>query len=484
MKRDLQSWGGVSRRAFLSEGFLLAIGAITPPVREILAAADPRLMELPPYYRDYLGLIAGKVNAIAKRTVDGFWFITDLHVQSNRFQSGKALVALSKKAPALTKTICGGDIPGAFNQPENPKTDQQALDGMVEKYISRWVRPIEAAGMDFYGIRGNHDFFILHKPGKEDGYAYSAIETHNVVMDTNACRRAITNSNDPEACYYYFDNPTAKIRYVITDTTDWTDKHPVRRWNIRFGMRKTQMSWLADHAIAALPAGWSAVVAGHVPLTSVVGFDVEEKRYRAFRQFLEAYQNRQKVSLCGKSYDFTEAKGQILLCISGHYHAERTNFHNGILHMTEPCDAAYWDYIWGSAPWSGGLPVKKAGTIYEQTFGAVQLDSQNGLVYVTRFGGGQDRVAHTRAQTVQVGKTLQVKSALLKGPVTWCCYDADRLGTKPNPASEYNPLVNYYNRIATISDKGVLIPKCAGEVVVMARDGHLNKEIFPVAILA
>ena len=73
------------------------------------------------------------------------------------------------------------------------------------------------------------------------------------------------------------------------------------------------------------------------------------------------------------------------------------------LHVTESCDAAYADYIAGSSPWCGDLPPKQAGTIFEQTFDAVQIDRERGCVYFTRVGGGQDRVIHLTARKVKVG---------------------------------------------------------------------------------
>ena len=189
------------------------------------------------------------------------------------------------------------------------------------------------------------------------------------------------------------------------------------------------------------------------------------------------------VALCGKVYDFSSAQGRILLDITGHHHAERQTFQNGILYVTEPCDAAYGDYILGSKPWCGDLPSKKAGTVHEQTFDAVQLDPVHDLVYFTRVGGGQDRVLHAKTLTATAGGTLKLAAPLLSGEITWGCYDADRIVHTPNPKNRYNPFVTYMNDLATIAADGTLTAKKAGEVMVVAMDKDLNKEIFPVQVV-
>ena len=157
----------------------------------------------------------------------------------------------------------------------------------------------------------------------------------------------------------------------------------------------------------------------------------------------------------------------------------------GILHVTEPCDAAYSDYIVGSAPWCGDLPSKRAGAVTEQTFDAVQLDLAREMVYFTRVGGGQDRAIHTRAREVKAGSTCPFASTQLQltGPVTWACYDGDRVTYKRNPKNRYTSLVEYRNDYATIAPDGTLTALKPGSVMVLAMDAARNKEIFPVTVV-
>ena len=239
-------------------------------------------------------------------------------------------------------------------------------------------------------------------------------------------------------------------------------------------MHEKQLRWLADNAVATIPDGWCAVVMHHIPIQGVVGSAGEIKLYAPFRELLEAYQARGTTTLCGKTYDFAQARGRILMDITGHHHAERQTFVKGILHVTEPCDAAYSDYIVGSAPWCGDLPLKRAGAVTEQTFDAVQLDVAHEMAYFTRVGGGQDRAIHTQAREVKAGATCAFASTQLTGPVTWACYDGDRVTYKPNPKNRYTSLVEYHNDYATIAPDGTLTALKPGPVMVLAMDASRN----------
>jgi hypothetical protein len=70
----------VTRRAFVTAG-------------AAALAADWRLWAaeegLPAYYGEHLADVARKVARLKAACCDGFWFLTDLHIPSNRCVSGK-----------------------------------------------------------------------------------------------------------------------------------------------------------------------------------------------------------------------------------------------------------------------------------------------------------------------------------------------------------------------------------------------------------
>ena len=430
---------------------------------------------LPEYYGEHLANVAARLKSLSQKCDDGFFFITDVHIPSNRCVSGRILAKLVAKT-GVKKVLCGGDMPEAFG-------GRASVDKTIAQYRGEWVAAVERAGGEFYPAKGNHDFTIKDSPTATGGFTYSGKEAHDVLMDTAAVKRkVVTNKSDPEACYYYFDLPRAKLRYIVADTTDSirTDRN---YWAVKYGMGETQLNWLAEKALATIPPGWTAVVMHHIPVTGIVSGEKDVPGiFAPWRKLLEAYQNRGKASVGDKVHDFSSARGRLLCSLTGHEHAERQTFQNGLWHITEPCDAAYSDYIIGSLPWCKDLPKKAKGTVYEQTFDAIHVDGRNKALYFTRIGGGGNRKYHLEALHAKVGEPLRLKAAKGLGEVEWGCYDADRMGKRQNPLNKYQHFCDYYNTVADISKLGELTPKKPGETVVVAMAANGDKELFPVVV--
>ena len=461
--------------------------------REFLASAGAlsvwgwcriaRAAGYPNYYAEILKHVTDRVGALAASCDDGFWFITDLHIKSNHRQSGLLLGELVQRTP-LGKVLCGGDLVEAFGK--DYPTDRDAVDFAIDKYREVWVEPIRAAGGRLYTAKGNHDFTVGHSydtpEDRRIGFTYDGVYARKVIVGDSTEHDIVTDGENPEACYYYFDNVGAKTRYVVADTTDTQAAGDVP-WGVRYGMQPRQLAWLAEKALATTPPGYGIVVMHHIPVTELVGDEGDRKRFTPFRELLEAYQRRGVWTLDGKTYDFSSAGGRILIDLTGHHHCEMLTYQNGILHVTLPCDAAYADYIDRSKPWCGQLPKKTRGTVAEQTFDAVQVDNRRGLVHFTRVGGGQDRTVRLSPLTVRVGEKLSLSASSLAGPLVWGCYDADRVTNRPHPTNRYMRTAEYHNTVATITPDGVLMGIKPGEAVVVARDPMFNREIVPVTVV-
>ena len=431
---------------------------------------------LPEYYRSYVTGLAEKIQMLKNTpgVAAGFFFFTDPHVSANRRFSGR-LIAELIRLTGLNKVFCGGDIPSAFGT----KAD---LDAEMAQYDQFWSVPIQQAGGLLFNAKGNHDFTIRTSRTSADGWTYSSQAARDFYMTANGCRAAVTNDADPTACYYYADDAAAKIRYVVADTSDAASDDPRAYWGVKYVVGATQLAWLAETALATVPDGYSVIVIHHIPLAPITASDSEVKMFADFRRLLEAYQNRERVSLSGRDYDFSDARGTILLDLTGHHHSDRVNHFNGILHVTEACDAAYRDYI-ARTPFAGVLPEKKAGTVYEQTFDVIQVDPVHGLLYTTRVGGGQDRVFHVKPVSVAVGNTRAFAAEKLKGAVTWFCYDGDGAHTD-SQATTPDQYWTFRRHRASVDASGTVRALAPGDVTVVALDAHLNKEIFGVKVCA
>lgn len=430
------------------------------------------------YHEAQIARVTRRVKALERTSDAGFFFITDIHVSDNCGKSGELLAELHRRT-GIRRTICGGDIgvACAWGSP----TSEAAVEHAISAFRTKWINPIEDAGGDIYTAKGNHDFSTGLKIGATEGCTLTCGETRDVLMGSRGCRSAVTNPDDADSCYYYFDDASSRFRYIIADTTDSVRGEPPRR-SIVYGMHDAQLQWIAEKALGTVQPGWSVVVVHHVPITGVVGDDGEERFYAPFRNLLEAYQNRGRVTVAGREWDFREAKGRIVMDVTGHKHAERQTWRNGILYVTEPCDAAYSDYISRSAPWCENLPEKKRGTPFEQTFDVVQFDLKGGLVHFSRIGGGQDRTIHLDAMRIRVGGRASLRPVCLKSVAKWACYDGDRVTFGPHPTNRWNKVVEYKSNFATIGRDGVLSAQNPGVTIVLAFDSDGHREVFPVSI--
>ena len=432
----------------------------------------------PAYWGDSLARAAARTKELAASCADGFWFISDLHIRHNRCRSG-ALLAELVKSSALDRVLCGGDLPVAFG--EGFKTDREAVDYAIGQYANVWVKPIRAAGGKVYTAKGNHDFtvrrnFSQTEEGKK-GFTYGGDKAKAVVIDDSTEKGIVTDSANPNACYYYFDNPAAGVRFIVADTSD-SERAGDYPWAVNYGMHAPQLKWLAAEAFATTPAGYDIVVMHHIPVAGVVGSE-GDRRFKPMRDLLEAYQNRGVYEVEGTKFDFAAARGRILVDLTGHEHCDMWTCQKGVLHVTCPSDA-YGDAD-RSLPWTA--LEKKPGSATEQTFDAVQIDRKGRLLHFTRVGGGQDRVFHLEPQVVKAGDAPKFAAKVLKGPVTWACYDADRVDNVKSPKSRWSTLAKYRNDFADMGADGTLKPKKPGEIIVLAMDAQRNKEIFPVTIL-
>ena len=112
MNKREHAASALSRRGFLKAGL---VGAVMTVADWRAWAAEEGL---PEYYGDYLAGIAARLRALSAKCDDGFFFITDLHIPSNRCVSGRILSKLIADT-GVKKVLCGGDMPEAFGGKES-----------------------------------------------------------------------------------------------------------------------------------------------------------------------------------------------------------------------------------------------------------------------------------------------------------------------------------------------------------------------------
>lgn len=459
----------LSRRRFLA-ALAAGVGTAAWPVRTLGGTTLPTVLS------DYLRAVVQDLNAVAPDYPESFFFVTDLHNPSNHAYSGQMLAELTPLT-RIWKTFCGGDLPGAYRR--SGRTAREEAEWAWDKYRAGWVDPILAAGGVVYTARGNHDLSVRDDASGTSGATLSGVETRARFALSHRRPYAVSNPSDPTACYFYRDVPSAKIRYVVADSSDLTADDPSRGWGVTYGVRETQLVWLADVAFGTLPANWDVILVQHIPPAPVVSdASGEEPSLRDFRLLTEAFQNRRVFSLGARTWDFAGATGRILLNLSGHEHADRWSHWNGIPYITVACDASYADYrIW--SPYCGTLPAKAASTIYAQTFDAVRISADHETILLQRIGGGQDRLLHTRARQVSAGATVRLSAPSLGTAPTWVAYDGDKVEQNAKVTDPMD-FCTFHHDHASVSASGVVTGGTPGSSMVFAHDADYRKEMYCV----
>lgn len=461
---------GVSRRNFLASLVGSAAWAALP--RSVRAAG---VEALPKVLADYLEAVVQDLNGVASDYPEGFFFVTDIHNPSNYGHSGRMIAALASRT-GLWKTFCGGDLPGAYKQ-EGRTAREEALWAW-QTYQEGWIDPICRAGGVVYTARGNHDLSVRDSSIRTTGATISAEETMALFRLSHRRPFAVSNAADPTACYFYRDVPTARIRYVVADSSDTVSSDLSEGWGVRYGIRGTQLVWLADVAFGTLPDGWDVVVIQHIPPAPIVtDCSGEEPSLRNFRLLTEAFQNRGRFTFGERVWDFSAAKGRVLLHLSGHEHADRWSHWNGIPYVTVACDARYSDYIKWS-PYCGDLPKKSPLDIFSQTFDAVRISADHETILLQRIGGGQDRLLHTRVRKVSAGESLRLSARSLQDP-TWIQYDGDQVKQNAN-VTDPADYCTFFHDHAMVDATGLVKGLTPGSSMVFAHDSDYRKEMYCV----
>ena len=461
----------LSRRNFVAGG--LASLAVVRWGRVRAAEASV----LPDYWRAPLDAVAGRIAALRSAGAgEASFFFTDVHDAANSLRSGP-LIAELVKLTGCRRAFFGGDIPCAYGNANYKAT----LDLALETYLRNWADPILGADGQLVTAKGNHDFTIRESASSSAGYTYSDAYAREFIVASHRRPFTVTNPADPLACYCYRDVPAERLRWIVADSQDSASVNPNQYWGVGYGMHQAQLEWMADVALGTLPAGWSAIVMHHIPCAPIVESGGVISSLVTFRQVLEAYQNRGKVTLFGRERDFADARGRILVDLTGHHHADRWTFYNGIHHLTVSCDAYYND-MRGDSPFCGGVQfVRTRNSVHEHVVDAIQYSPSADALFATRLGEGMDRAFHVTPVTVARGDSRQFESTLLSGPVTWAAYDGDG-ASYDSGASGVDNRWKFFNAHGTVGSDGTFRAGTPGSSVVFAMDAAFNKEIFGVTV--
>ena len=410
------------------------------------------------YYNDYLN---DKVKSFTKNYLEGntindsFVFLTDSHVTTNYGQSGKIVKSLFEKS-FIYKCIFGGDVCSVQNTQST--ADEVAL---FNKFIEG---PIKSNGK-LYNVKGNHDFY-----NRMDSLPVSA--PYNQYINDGA--DIVKNESSENGCYYYFDNKIAKIRYIVYDSHEGVTGYQ--------NVSNAQIKWLVEEAFMTTPNGYNVILIGHIPFIPLLDSlnenteGTQAHKLDALITLCDAAKNHLKnITLAGETYDFTNFKGELIMCLSGHEHMDIQTYINGLLFVTTANDSKYDDQRY--SPFYLGTELKEANSIKEQLMDVVTVKGNEKILF-QRIGIGYDRDFNLNPITLSVGGTRQLSTSL--AVVSWVSNDCAR--SENNRFNPSNNTWSYSSNICSVSSSGLVTGLASGEAFVFADDANHNKEFFYIKV--
>jgi hypothetical protein len=270
-----------------------------------------------------------------------FIFITDLHAYeswSNQYFSpliAKYIVDHS----SVDRLIYGGDY---INQPESKAT---AIN-QIYKSVSR-CRVFDNAVF----MRGNHE---------SNPYGTGQLTSSEIYAIINKHIEQYVNTGGHN--YYYFDNESQKVRFVVLDTGEDGD------------IDSTQLQWFTG-TVSNLDSAWGVVILSHF----AIGSAGKDNRADITESAVVA-----KVRSAVANINAT-----VMCWICGHTHLDLSEKVDSFPIISVTCDAR------GAQASARSTDDRTVGTINEQAFDVFHIDSANKKVYATRIGGGQYNVRGT-----------------------------------------------------------------------------------------
>lgn len=332
----------------LSNLFKYSIATLQDEVDDIYAAmGNGSIGHIPYYWENYLKTKVPEINnTIDAVGVDGdsFVFFTDYHYESN---AGNSLGAIQRvvNGTSIDKVFYGGDT---FNG--------NASKAVVLGYLREFDK--ELNGLHYFGARGNHD------DNTTDGGSVSVSLTDNQIYNYLVKKNENMVVNG-EVLFYYVDNASAKIRYIVLNTGLAGTNTTISAENIQ---------WMQDK-ITELTSGWHVLVITHGLFKFVAspGTVSTDPGYWNFGQ--------QIIDALNEIYDTANAVIIGVLCGHGHYDYYKTEA-KGYLCIATTCDTRQEQ---------GGLD-RTLGTVNEQAFDVVTIDKTNRTLTTIRVGAGNNRM--------------------------------------------------------------------------------------------
>ena len=420
-------------------------------------------------YDDYLAAKAAILqnDAVVKKdkTGDCFFFITDTHFQNeynNAGNSGKLIDYLASNT-SFDKIIHGGDSGGLSN--EEGCLGYGYIMQSIEWFKERLLKYVTKYG--FLNVHGNHDYNNFFNIEGTDFRGLSIPMVRKYILGSNTLP-FVTDEQNPNGIYYYYDNDASKLRYIIVDSEQDSETGRMYMDNL------FQLAWIVN-SIKSLPPNYDLVFITHCPIEVTVDITGEYQVFSNLLTLIRAVNNHRKGVIGGIDFDFTNSQCKVVMVLSGHTHMDNATLVDNVLHVTTKCDKMDTTYpmispfdIWAE---------RIRGTYHEQAFDAITIYNSHSDIQFRRIGDGHDRLFHTKIKKMAVGETIDLSLMTEIKTCTWVTNDC----TGNTYSSELGWTLS--NTILSVDTSGNVTALSPGEAFVIAKDVLENKEFFYIKVI-
>ncbi len=353
--------------------------------------------EYPRYIKDAVAEAVEKIKTYQTGQCINFAFMTDVHYSKTVIHDLRTKRLINaykdiKEAIGADMLILGGD----HTNNGNKAYGIECFEGLKE----------HLCGLKYFPVNGNHDdnsIWDYYIESEKSVNHHTVQEIYN--MFYSHLPEIGANIEGEDTLYYYFDDPSASVRYIFLDTNDipmiYTETGTLEYTKQScFGVSQAQADWLINTALDTKENTDIIICAHNAFFPSFDKKDlnevledvnyIESKPIRFLNEIFDAY--NQKASLCQEygegifkvcvNADFSKCNGNILCFMAGHHHRDIVEKSQGGIPIIYSDCAIMYKY---NTP-------RVDGDISELLFDVVTIDTTNKKIYITRIGAGEDRV--------------------------------------------------------------------------------------------
>lgn len=324
-----------------------------------------------------------------------FTLLTDSHEYNEMLKTTAANIANVQKQVSSVAVAHLGDI-----------IDGNKTKTMSLAILGKSVSLLQATGSPLLLVRGNHDD-NSYQNDKSFNSIISSEEWYQTTQKTADASLPLVRQEHNSS--FYYDVPAAKVRMVtlscdIGNPGTTPDELPSINGKTYWGFDFSSLYWLGTTALQNLPEGWQVLILSHSPTRRALNpFDKEPLNGKQIEGILQAFTqggSYTAADLIGGTtnrVDFNfekQGKRDIIAFFYGHIHADL---------VARPAELSFPYIATANAfgieqvdktilPLYASVPSpRKRGSISENCWESVVVDTSARTVRMIRYGAGYDR---------------------------------------------------------------------------------------------